>query len=181
MFVVGLGTGRCGTKSLAELLRRNRFDAEHERKPPLEWGDEPDPGRHFREARGDYADCGFYYLPHVRRLMDEFPAMRFVCLKRDRETTIESFCRVRPSGSNWFSEDGASSYWDRCFPTYGGDFEDAVGRYWDEYYRDAESLECDRFRVFRVEALNCPMCLEDLLRFAGVAKPKIVTGICLTA
>ena len=181
MLVCGLGTGRCGTKSLAELLRRNGFDAVHERKPALAWEDEPNPFRHFRKRNSAwFADVGFYYLPHVRRLMEYFGEMRFVCLKRDRRETIESFVRRRPEETHWFADDGQPDGWDRSFPTYNCEFAAAVGRYWDDYYREAESLQCHRFRVYQMENLNCPRCVEDLLRFVGVDDPNVVTGIRLT-
>ena len=180
MLVCGLGTGRCGTKSLTELLRRNGFDAEHERRPVLAWEDEPDPFQHFRRRHSAwFADVGFYYLPHVRRLMEQFGEMRFVCLRRDRDETIRSFCRVRPNGSHWFSWDGDSTVWDRSFPKYSGEFAESVGWYWDDYYREAESLVGERFRIYPTESLNCPRCVEEILRFVGIKRPRVVTGICL--
>lgn len=179
MFVVGLGTGRCGTKSLTELLRRNGFDAVHERKPALSWGGD-NPARHFRKASEMFADVGFYYLPYVRWLMERYPEMRFVCLKRDREGTIDSFCRMRPPETNWFSVEGEPDGWDRSFPNYNCEFGEAVGRFWDDYYREAESLQGERFRVCTTESLNCPRGVADILRFVGVEQPTIVTGIRLT-
>ena len=180
MLIVGLGTGRCGTKSLAELLRLNGFDAAHERKPALRWSGEPDPARHFRVAGAMFADVGFYYLPHVRRLMCEFHDLRCICLRRSRSETIESFVRCQPIGSNWFSNDGQPSEWDKSFPHYGCDFAEAVGRYNDDYYRDADTLRSSRFRIFPTESLNCQCCVEGILRFAGVHSPNVVTGIRLT-
>lgn len=122
---------------------------------------------------------GFYYLPHVRELMAEFKSLRFVCLRRTQEETIDSFCRMRPAGTHWFSEEGEPNPWDHCFPKYGVEFQQAVARYWRDYYRSAEQLQGLRFRIYPTESLNCPRCVEGILRFVGVERPKVITGICL--
>lgn len=174
MIIVGLGTGRCGTRSLAALLdAQSTVAAQHERKPCIGWRDDvPDFHiRNFREqGEPHYADVGFYYLPHVETLLDKYRDIRFVCLQRDRQQTIDSFCRS--SHGDWFAPgDG----WNRCFPDYEpAPFDEQVGRYWDEYYERAESIYDSRFRVFPTESLSDPAGIAAILNFAGIDDPNIV-------
>lgn len=177
--LVGLGTGRCGTHSLAHLLsRQSGIHVQHERKPPLVWENEPTPDRHFLAAQRPLADIGFYYLPHVPFLLRRYPEMRFICLQRDRAATIQSFIRARPTDTNWFSRlPLLESPWDKSFPKYDCLFETAVGLYWDDYYRTAESLVCDRFRIFPMHDLNTAAGVAGLLEFAQIDDPVIECGI----
>lgn len=183
--ICGLGTGRCGTKSLATLLSRQPGAAvSHEAHPPLSWCADPDPARHFRGFDGAAlrADVGFYYLPWVDALRSEFPELRFVCLRRNRAAVIASFERKRPLHSHWFREGPPDNVWDRCFPSYEPplEFAEAVGRYWDEYYAAAETFVDDRFRIVATETLNTIDGVAELLEFCGVAEPVLETGIRIT-
>lgn len=173
--IVGLGTGRCGTRSLRKLLSMQQdVTAIHERNPHLAWENEPDPGRHLRYGKGFgsyvFADIGFYYLPHVGQLRDEFPGVRFVCLQRDRDETIASFMNQRIRGNGWFCP-GVSG-WARSFPVLDGDFEDQVAAYWDLYYERAEQLAGDDFIIFQTEALS-DYRAYDILDFCGVASSVV--------
>lgn len=189
IYLVGLGTGRCGTHSLAHLLSSQiGVDCVHERPPSLSWRGEIDPGKQFRWARLSpariYADIGFYYLPYIEQLMREFPQMRFLCLKRDKRETIASFLRVQPASTNWFSDDPSfcRDGWHRCFPKYDtASFEAAVSRYWEDYYEKAHSLECERFRIFSTDALNHEKQIREILFFAGVQRPTSVEPVRLQA
>lgn len=180
--IVGLGTGRCGTRSLACLLGfQSGVNVAHERKPVLRWHDEPCPGRHFQvKGSGILADVGFYYLPHVEYLRAEFPGIRFVCLKRDRGQTIRSFVRAARPKEDWFGP-ARRKGWSGSFPDYPGlAYEEQVGRYWDDYYRTAESLAGDDFRVFPTESLNDDAGVLEILQFVGIEEPDVVSGVRLT-
>lgn len=183
MQIVGLGTGRCGTTSLATLISRQPgWNCAHERKPFLSWEREPHWDRHFIDRRTNYADVGFYYLPYVEKLLVRYPEMQFLCLQRDRADTIASFCRVRPPGTNWFSSTpDALNQWDRAFPKFNCvRFPEAVGKYWDAYYACAAQFEeeyPDRFRIIATEDLNDPAAVEQMLRFAGIDAPNVVTDL----
>ena len=176
MRILGLGTGRCGTASLARLLAQQGLDCVHEREPTLSWENEPDASRHISQPGS--CDVALQYLPHVECLMGQFDDLRCVCLKRDREKTIASFARIRPLCSHWFStKPDQTNVNDRSFPKYDLPFEESVGRYWDDYYAKAESLECERFRVYPTETLNDPSGVRELLTFLGIPEPVVVVGI----
>jgi len=182
--VVGLGTGRCGTHSLAYLLNsQHRADVRHERAPYLRWHNETDPLRHFSAIPPTalFGDVGFYYLKYVQQIWDTHPQVKFACLVRQREQTIASFVRhmhATAAHANWFQASGRRNYWDDAFPSFPGELSlaDAVGRYWDEYYAEALRLAVyGQFEVFDMNNLNSTHGVKRILAFCEVAKPwKVV-------
>jgi hypothetical protein len=189
-YVVGLGSGRCGTKSLAKLLSlQPGANVLHERKPPLWWEGDRDPLRHLRPPPhrhspwGDFklwGDVGFYYLSYVEMIWQEIPETRFICLKRDREETVISFERYLATTMLHWSKQGTSC-WNRCYPTIDGPTRpDRIRKYWDLYYTEAERLSADpRFRIWPTQALNKPGGVIEMLDFVGVQKPEVEVGIWL--
>ncbi len=205
MIVLGIGTGRSGTASLAKLLNAQR-DAVcfHEMNPSctrfhgtprpiLNTVDEyqavlhgGDPGMVTVDlARGVAAkaydrlrvmprvrligDIAFYYLTYVEQILARNPNVRFVCLKRDRTETVESWLvqasikRWRSKriadrlaawitrepfheSHNWWMEHDGSVWrpdpvWDKCFPKFAGPtLRQAVEQYWDYYYETTDAL-----------------------------------------
>ena len=103
-FVLGIGTGRCGTTSLTRLLKAQPgVHATHEARPLLPWNP-----RKSKENVVDrvcrlvaaapprariVADVALYYLPYVATILRHWPATRVICLRRDRAEVIESFAR----------------------------------------------------------------------------------------
>src|SRR5690349_11769692 len=94
-FAIGLGTGRCGTNSLAHLIAL-QADAvgTHERLGPgVAWvGGEAAVDEVLDAMLAELSagkqlalEVGFYYLPYVARIRARVPDARFVVLKRDRE------------------------------------------------------------------------------------------------
>lgn len=185
-YVIGLGTGRCGTTSLARLLNlQPGASVVHQRGPVLSWYEEHDPARHLTQPDSGpdvtlLGDVGFYYLPHVGRIWEEMPTVKFVCMRRGRQATIDSFERyLRPEWNHWAPNKTVYSPWDQCYPVIqAATRTDAIGRYWDKYYATAENLASDyRFEVFDIESLNSEEGVSRLLRFVGVQDPVLATGI----
>ena len=186
--VLGLGTGRCGTLSLARLLdRQPGCRATHEEPPLLAW-DAEDPGKWVRARFGRMrrrggavvADVASFYLPYVEAALDQEPTLRVVCLERPRAEVVDSFARwmgtVLPLPTNhWAASPPDGVYhdpvWSRIFPKYPEtDLAACVGRYWDEYrdrVADLARRHPGRVRVFPTESLNAEAGVRDLLRFAG--------------
>lgn len=180
-FVFGLGSGRCGTVSLAHLLNSQKYaDISHEE---LEYnlpysGGERQVSSFLRslakrkaEVVGDVFSA---YLPYCTQIHRECEEVRFICLRRDRQGTINSFMKKIGPANHWTEHDGTrwiSDPWDRCFPKYGESrIEVAIGRYWDDYYSQAQELAVKldgAFAIFPVEALNSSDGQAELLTFAG--------------
>lgn len=177
-FIVGLGTGRCGTASLAYLLGLQMgVLAGHERKPPLVWKGETVPNRHLKPQLAVIADIGFYYLPYIPFLAGLYgDGIRFICLRRNIEDTVASF--LKNGNSAWFA--GNEPGWAQSFPTYEGlEFAEAVRKYWHEYNRIAIDHErrFPQFRIFDMDALNCKEGVADILAHANIERPNVEPNI----
>lgn len=189
--VLGLGTGRCGTKSLARLLNAQPgFSVTHEARPILPWqgtqhGLESKIARMWGRKGRAVGDVCFSYLPYIERAFRTFPNLVAVCMQRQREATVQSLMRKTVGRNHWGihgPDDRRDARWDACFPTYPErDKEAAVRRYWDEYACAAATLEAkypERFRVVDLDALNDEAQVRELLRFVApdLARPRIVVG-----
>ncbi|MGO8744447.1 MAG: hypothetical protein ACLQNE_00525 [Thermoguttaceae bacterium] len=181
--IVGLGTGRCGTQSLAVILsRQDRAQVTHERHgPAIAWqGDHERVAAFVQEclAASDLdlvGDVAFYYLPYVEHILSLAPETRFVCLKRERKPTVDSYLVWTRRRNHWTEHDGTKwklDDWDRCYPKYPmGSKREAVDRYWDEYYDRAGLLESAHprsFRVFPTESLNTATGQQEMFEFLGL-------------
>ena len=125
--VIGLGTGRCGTVTLAHLLRAQdgcSATFTHEQHPLLPWT-QPS-GRAAlravdgrvrlllqRHLRADFdsggaashatlvGDVASFYLPYVELILGVEPAAKFVVLQRSRDAVVASFLRKDPGVDLW--------------------------------------------------------------------------------
>lgn len=215
MIVIGLGSGRSGTASLAKLLNAQRDSlCFHEMNPSavrfsgtprpflnaidefqaiLDGGDPAmltvDLSRAVAAKAYDQlcrmsrvrmiGDIAFYYLTYVILLARHNPNIRFICLRRDREQTINSWLRksaverwrskriadrlsslitreyYHESRNFWMDHDGTrwlkDPVWDKCFPKFVARTKrEAIGMYWDHYYEQAEILKRKLGEVFRI-------------------------------
>jgi len=181
--VFGLGSGRCGTQSLAGWLDRQEgarvFLAVHGPAIPWEGGcraiDEVIRGFLSTPGARLIGDAAPYYLPYVEHILAAHPHVRFICLKRDREETVVSFLKTTLHKNFWIAHDGVRwkrTPWDRCFPKYQvSDKAEAIGRYWDDYYRRAAELAVEyprAFRVFPTDALNTAEGQHAILGHLGI-------------
>lgn len=190
--IIGLGSGRCGTKSLAHLL--NYQSAIHCTHEAWRWKwqfDEANfmsyfPKLFFRNNYGKIpGDVASWYLPYVDYLIKSLKLdIKFICLKRDLEATVKSWLNHNQVTNNW--TDRKSSFWDssqdgisafnECFPKYDLPKEDAIRLYLEDYYLLAERLQSDypdRFKIFDVESLNSQAGIYSILEFAGIPESEM--------
>lgn len=188
--VIGMGTGRCGTHTLAQLLNSQpNCTATHEAAPLLPWAHQNRDfviSERFRRMRNKSAndvlgDVASFYLPYVAAAIAAEPEIRVICLKRDRREVVESFCKwidkVHPLPTNHWSKKLEKGWyreplWSTIFPRYDiSGREEAVGQYWDEYYREVERLIEQypaQIAVFETErVLNEESTQREMLSFAG--------------
>jgi hypothetical protein len=195
--MIGLGTGRCGTNSLAALiaLQPGALGTHERHGPAVAWtGGEAEVDRVLDELASDLAagatlvgEIGLYYLPYVARIRARFPTARFVVLQRDRARTVESFMEKTADKSNHWAptpRGARHARWDHCFPTYEAALSkrEAIGRYWDEYYAATAALERAEPSVFltvRTEELGEVATQRRILDFLGVpaAAQRISAGL----
>lgn len=188
--IIGLGSGRCGTVSLASLLRLQEKTSVTHENCPVPW--------EFDEHAWDWiitkkllsgnkpydteviGDVGYYWINYIDRLLDLKLDTTFVCLKRDRKEVIESMWGYT-SGLNVHPTDD----WYRMYPRYDAHPKDAVGLMWDDYYEIAEAClrkYPDKFILMDMDdALNDEDKQEKMLKFMGFSNPQIQLNIRLNA
>lgn len=192
----GLGTGRCGTKSLAALLSwQDDADVQHERfESAIAWAKSEDQVHAFLDAcaaRPDRAlvgDVAFYYLPYIEMILARRPDARFIALQRRRATTIDSYMQWTEGRNHWMKHNGTRwrhDEWDKCYPKYRARTKaGALRRYWDDYYRTFEQLRRrypNNLRRFRVESLNTEAGQRAILDFVGIPidQQRLAIGVRL--
>jgi len=193
--VIGLGTGRCGTQSLACLLDQQiGSEVTHE----ADWRDLPWAGqveavnrkfRQFRtrlveERRRMVGDVGFYYLPYIEHMLARYPNLALVCMQRDRDDTTLSLVRKmrkRHPGLNHGGRRWRASEWDRNYPKFGiADRRVAAEMFWDNYYDFANRLQQEqpvRFWIVDCASLNSRDGQEQLLSFLAVPSGEMVFDV----
>ena len=199
--VLGAGTGRSGSTSLAHLLAAQPGGYfSHEHAPRLNWQSADARFEfHLRRFRAlqrgfsSFGDVSHWWLPRFEALLEAFPDLRMIVLKRDRLETIASFLKVKggegQGGINhWIDHDGRfwrRNGWDECYPKYeASGSRAAIGAYWDDYYRLADALH-RRFpaalRVFPTTHLSSAEGQREILSFAGFASPVTLEALAANA
>ena len=188
--IIGLGTGRCGTMSLARLLNAQPDAAvTHETSPALPW--EPR-AEHLASIRARVetllarparfvGDVALYYLSYIPAILGAFPAARVLVLQRDRAETVASYLRwmdgkYGPGADHWRADrPGPDKFgFDGCYPVFppeAGDRAERIGLFWDLYYARARELSersPENVRIFPTDALNHPESVAALLDWARV-------------
>jgi len=154
---LGIGTGRCGTVSLSKMI-----DAKHELRPLLPWEKSLEPYQEHIKNMKMNRYVAFYYLPYLDEMFTDFD-LRVVCLKRDREDTIESYLEKVPNENHWGQ--GNKSEWSKCYPTYDlKSKRKEIAKYYDEYYKKAREWEekTDKFKIFPMDYLNTPWGQQEI-------------------
>jgi len=181
--IVGVGTGRSGTLTLALLLDGcQNIRCVHESEPLLPW--EID-GRAYKDklaeikAEPGRAEVGFYWLNYLRPLLKDVPDVRIVATRRDPVKTAESFAAyMGPKRNHWLDHKGVGweldPLFDDCYPTYEiRDRHQAIVRYCTEY-----NAEVDRLRrkypsqvlVVKTEDLGTIATQQKIFEHCGIPK-----------
>lgn len=188
--VIGMGTGRCGTVTFTKLINmQDSFRATHETFHGVaSW--------RFSDLYFDklenyivkgFSDVSLYNLPYVDNLIKFFPTLKFVCLKRDKDETVQSYINKTSENSkgnarnhwtnrasiHWEGYDWRiDPVWDKCYPKFSLPKIDAIRSYWDLYYEKSEFLEKkypNSFKVFDMNyVLNQREGQSELLSFMGI-------------
>lgn len=197
--VLGIGSGRCGTLSLARLLdAQPAAVVTHERRPLMPWSSSDSQSlvseriASFRRNTADIVgDVASYYLPYIEESIRQVPSIRIVALKRDCEEVVKSFCAwsdlAHSAPTDHWSEQPAAGYfhdpvWSTVFPKYPvASREEGIRRYWKEYYETVDKLQRaypENIRVFGMnETLNTQPGQRELLSFAGVPRESQVLNL----
>lgn len=194
--VYGLGSGGCGTRSLAHLLTAQPDTRiTHEGLPHLPWLANPVLlDRHLAtilERRdGTVGNVAFYLLPYVPMIWKRQPKARFICLRRERTSCLGSLIAKMHRGQFNVYQHHSGRRWrahgvtEKQFPKYdhAPSMEHAIARYYDDYYHQAEWFaqeSPERFRIFALEDLNTEEGVASILDFAGFPRSEqnVTVGI----
>ncbi len=201
--ILGMGSGRCGTRSLASLLDLQLgAKVTHEEHPLLMWRSASKGKIERRLERmlrsreeAVVGDVASFYLPYVEAAIEFDPAIRIVCLRRPREETIQSFCqwldKVHPLPTNHWAKRPAAGWhhepiWTQIFPQYETtDRLKGIGRYWNEYYERSDELAKkfpEQVRVFDwLDAIGTMEGQREVLSFCGFADGEQVVSLDIHA
>lgn len=173
--IIGCGTGRCGSKSLAGLLEIN-----HELKPLLPWYyRESLYEKKWKQLLKEGGDVSMSYLNYLPKFIEDHNA-KVVCMMRDKQETIDSFMRKSARNNHWMNHDGErweyDPVFDDVFPTMEADSKrDAIADYWDLYYDRAEKLlkkYPDNIAIFNIETLNSKKGQDKIFNFAEIPEDQ---------
>jgi len=184
--IIGLGTGRCGTTSLYVLLNKQGIKMYHE-MDRIKWEGDTQKvlDNIFRLVTDETTitgDVGFYYLNYVEDIIKTFPNAIFICLKRNREDTINSWYKHALGRNYWTKRnsehwgDYASDVLEQYMPKYDLPKKEAIGQYYDDYYKKAEELtKYPQFRIFDMDyTLNTDSGQMELFNFIGLKNYEII-------
>lgn len=194
--VFGLGTGRCGTTSLAKLLnsQENAFVG-HELSPILPWNPNFEMLKYRilqleHQIHADIVgDVGMYYLPYVEPLLrsqiDEKFDLKFIVMQRNQHDTVESYIKKLDKKFNPFQEHDGKKWdhysWDQSYPKYNKSLSirEACSTYWDDYYHKSRSLVekfPENIRIFKMTDLNKKNKVLEILSFIDVDNAFGIVG-----
>ena len=191
--IIGLGTGRCGTHSLAALLNnQENTSITHEMNdvPFINWCVNSNDfnklcGIIDNKNKEFVGDVSFFYLPYIPDLLVKYDNIKFISIKRPKESTIKSYMKWTEGRNHWITHNGNGKWrkciWDKCYPKYEVENkEEALNLYWEEYYSTIEKLKNltpDKFLLMEMEDLNDDNKIKDILNFCGFKNKKIISGV----
>jgi hypothetical protein len=199
--VIGIGSGRNGSTSLAELLSTiDGVCCTHENPPLMGWRPEPEELRfHMRRLRRmadhfPFVIDAHWWLNAVDELIAHFPDAKVIGVRRDVESCTHSFMKIKGTGfgscNHWAPYGNgiwSAALWDPTYPTFsvpedaredpdGAKFQ-LIKRYVREYNDALRLLAArspGRVMVLRTEELNDPTVQKTLFDFVG-ARGEIKT------
>ena len=178
-YIIGLGTGRCGTVSLAKLLNdcknvnvSHEFRERGDKHYRLSWDFQEEEAKrrieNLKKLEGNLVgDVAHYYLNYIDYLNNNLENVKFILLYRDASEVVNSFMKKSGNFCHWLSPEHPvfkmNNYkhidWDRTFPKYDEcqTKEIAIRKYYTEYsllaYVHSINYK-DKFFVLNIRELN---------------------------
>lgn len=186
--IIGVGTGRCGTTSLAKIISlQPKHLITHESEPHLPWNFDESMIQQKISYLQKYdaevvGDAGFYYLPYLEYLIERYNNIKVIGLKREKQKVIKSYLKKTKGRNHWMEHDGSKwrlDEWYDKYPKYQAKTKkEALSRYWEEYYDILETIK--RKYPSNILVMDMNYALNDLeginkiLSFIGVEETKRV-------
>lgn len=159
-FVIGIGTGRCGTVTLSTVLSGCKgCNVKHEffeGGKTLPWEYSQNCMMQKCVAIGMLegslvGDVASYYLNYVEHIPKSLSPLKVVHIYRNKNAMVKSFMAKTKGRNNWGTNAGL---WNHCFPTYDLPKQQAIEKYYDEYMEKVEELK-SKLDVFEI-------CVTDI-------------------
>jgi hypothetical protein len=194
--VIGIGSGRSGSTSLAAMLTTITGSCStHENPPLISWTPEPEEVafhlRRFRRLAAYHplvADVSHWWLNVMDRVFAEFPEARVIGTFRGVEACAGSFMHIKGSGRGSYNHwvpyaNGiwAAARWDPAYPTYpvpelaalnpDGAKLELISRYVREYNDSMHALAQrlpGRVMLVRTESLDDDAVQNAIFDFVGL-------------
>lgn len=127
--IIGLGTGRCGSQSLASLLdSQGNTSVTHECEAVLPWVVNIEMLENKLQQISTrptkrIGDVAYYYLPYLPYLLENYPNIKFICMQRPMTETVVSYMK-KTTGRNHWNYYNQNDFWrtdvtyDPTYPKY---------------------------------------------------------------
>jgi len=196
--IVGVGSGRCGTHSLARLLylQENTVSTHERYNEMIRWNCPKNlwPLRLWRDtkAKGPLvrADISLSWTPHIGTFLDwaeqEDRFLRIVGMKRDRDEVVNSYIDAKLEDTNHWTyppkkPDEKTHPWDEAYPSCvkTHDKRRGIELFWEKVYNIIEHYaeKDNRVKVFNIDALNSEKGVSSILDFCGYESKNVKTSI----
>lgn len=194
-YIIGCGSGRSGTGSLTELLSKQKnIWATHEGQF-MPW--KKDLIAFYQSLikleqespKPIVANIGFYWKNYLSEIFRDLINPKVICLQREREGVIKSFSALYrgknhwsdPKGKNFDGRNPGLQPLTLMFPTYDLSKEEAIGKYWDEYYYDID-FWLDKFPqnmmlIKMQDAFHTKKAQRKILDFIGIPRKEQVIDL----
>ena len=194
--IIGLGPGRCGSKSFVTLMNLQKgveFYHEFDRLP---WVVDIRRANRYFDCFAEYdkteclGDCGNWYIKYVDHLVERFEGyVKFVYLHRPKSHVIRSYLNKVVNGNHWTVEGSRFrlpgekwSQFDECYPKYDDPKKEAIERYYDDYeelVRQAMIKHPKQVKAIDIRDLfGDSICQSKLFDYLEI--PEENRHICLT-
>ena len=184
---IGMGSGRCGTLSLAMLLDlQKNSTVSHEVHPLMPYYENKLAFKAkidilLNRKAPNVGDVASSYLGYVPLFIKTFPDIKMVCLKREKDSCVASFMRKTKGRNNFQYGKEPRTLFEITSPDYPSFYtkEEATELYYDDYYKLAKDLETaypDNFKIFDMEYLNTFEGVNKILEFYDIdEKDRVCT------
>lgn len=182
MTVIGTGTGRCGTQSLAKLLDKCQyFRCTHERFPHMPYEFDTDIYERWKQTftSPNQGDVALYHGWHLERYAQDFPDAKFIVMRRNKDDVVESFLSLTEGTRNHW-HDPVDDGWDTRFPTYNHlSKAEAIAQYWEDYYAHIKSLDIPILMV-ELEEFNSKKTHKEIFDWCEIPEKDRWYGLVHT-